>query len=264
MARESEDLVFAIVSGDRMAQVSLSRVCDAIAIEVGGRSRPEILASYGALPERLAAGDVHVAWAPPLIAQSLAQRSLAAPVCCPRRQGGLGYHSALFSRAGSRTRTIEDFAGARAAWVDPASLSGYVIARRWCERQGCDPDRVFSQQVFKKTHSAVARAVLAGEADLGSTYANVDPKANRIVDAGWSEIGAAEADVHVIATIGPVPADAIMVSSKLSDTAANAVAKALCSLSGSAQAAARVLFRAERFERIPPGYMASLRELSTR
>ena len=55
-----------------------------------------------------------------------------------------------------------------------------------------------------------------------------------------------------------------MVSTKLSDGVANEVAKVLCRLSGSAQAAARVLFRAERFERVPPGYMASLRELSTR
>jgi phosphonate transport system substrate-binding protein len=260
--RAGEDIVFAVVSGDPMARVSLSRVCDAICDRTGRPTHAELLDSYGLLSERLAMGEIHVAWAPPLVVQSLAKRRLAAPVSTPRRHGGLFYHAALFSRARSRFRALAELAGCRAAWVDPASLSGCVMARRWLQQNGSDPEQLFSKQLMMKTHSAVARAVIGGEADVGATYANLDPKSGRIVDAGWSEIGAGEGDIHVITTIGPVPADSIVVSTRVPDPMREQIAWALCSLGGSALAAVRVLFRAERFDRPAPGYLASLEDLA--
>jgi ABC-type phosphate/phosphonate transport system substrate-binding protein len=259
--RAGEEIVFAVVSGDPMARVSLSRVCAAIGERTGRPTHAELIDSYGQLSERVAAGELHVAWAPPLMVQSLAQRRLAKTVACPRRQGGLAYHAALFTRARSRFRTAPELVGARAAWVDSASLSGYVVARRWLQQNGIDPERMFAKQTKLKTHSAVSRAVIGGEADVGATYANLDPSSGGIANAGWSEIGAGEGDVHVIATIGPVPADSIVVSTRVPEPMREQIAAALCSLGGSALAAVRVLFRAERFERPPPGYLPSLEQL---
>lgn len=245
-----------------MARASLSRVCDAVVAHASCRMRPEILSSYGLLPERIAAGAVHVAWAPPLVFHALSKRRLAVAVSCPRRPGGLAYHAAIFSRARSRFRDVKDLDGARAAWVDPASLSGYVLARSWLRRNGRDPARTLAREQFLKTHSAVARAVIGGDADIASTYANVDPKTSRIIDAGWSEIGMSTADVHVLTTIGPVPSDAIVVSTRVADPLRDAIRSALGTLTGSALASVRVLFRAERFEPPPAGYLASLEELN--
>jgi phosphonate transport system substrate-binding protein len=260
--RAGEDIVFAVVSGDPMARVSLSRVCAAISDRTGRPTHADVLDSYGLLMEGLSSGEIHVGWAPPLLVKSLVKRRTATPVSCPRRQGGLSYHAALFSRARSRFRTLPELEGARAAWVDPASLSGYVVACRWLEQNGRNPEQLFSKQLTLKTHSAVSRAVLGGDADVGATYANLDPNGGRIVDAGWSEIGAGEGDVHVIATIGPVPADSIVVSARLPDPMREQIGVALCSLAGSALAAVRVLFRAERFEQPPPSYLASIEALA--
>lgn len=258
----NEELVFAVVSGDPMARTSLARVCDAIAERTGCKLRPELASVYADLSARIAAGTVHVAWAPPLIAHALIQRRLVDVVCCPRRPGGLAYHSALFSRARGRFRNIADLSGARAAWVDPSSLSGYVLARRFCVKNGRDPDRAFGSERFYKTHSAVARAVIGDEADVGATYANVDPRTARIVDAGWSEIGMGAGDVQVLATIGPVPADAVVASTRIAEPLRDAIRAGLETLAGSAAAAVRVLFRAERFERPPASYLSSLDEIA--
>jgi ABC-type phosphate/phosphonate transport system substrate-binding protein len=92
----------------------------------------------------------------------------------------------------------------------------------------------------------------------------VDPKTTRIVDAGWSEIGMGAGDVQVLATIGPVPADAIVVSTRVAEPLRDAIRAALETLAGSAAAAVRVLFRAERFEPPSPSYLSSLAEIAGR
>ena len=255
---DTDDLVFGVVSGDPLARTSLARVCEALAAVTGRKFRPEILESYGRLAERTEANAIQLAWAPPLVAHRLMKRRLAVAVSCPRRQGGLSYHSVLFVRAVGRLKTLADLRGARAAWVDPVSLSGSVLAQRWCRRQGFEPERLFSSETNLNTHSEVARAVLSGTADVGATYANIDPKSARVVDAGWSEIGASNDDVRVIVAIGPVPADAIVVTPHVPNAVREGCVRALTSLGGSAIAGGRALFRAERFEPAPSDYLEKL------
>lgn len=245
-----------------MAKTSLDRLCTAISKRTRSDVIPLLVDSYSVLSERIAEGSVQIAWGPPLVVEALTRRRVVAVICCPHRPGGLTYHSALFSRASKRIRDVGELQGLRAAWVDPSSLSGCVLARRWCERAGRDPEQLFSQQQYLKTHSAVARAILGGDADVGATYANVDPKSRRVLDAGWSEIGASVGDVHVIATIGPVPSDAIVISSRVPDVIREEAADALCSLTGPAIAAARALFRADRFQRPSSDYLRALSTLS--
>ena len=258
----AEELVFAAVSGDPLAKTSLARLCSAISARTRAEVTPLLVDSYGVLSEHIAEGSVQIAWGPPLVVEALTRRRLVSVMCCPHRKGGFTYHSALFSRASRPIRNVDELQGLRAAWVDPSSLSGCVLARRWCERAGRDPSLLFSVQQYLKTHSAVARAVLAGDADVGATYANVDRNSRKVLDAGWSEIGASAGDVHVIATIGPVPSDAIVISARVPDVIRDEAAAALCSLTGPALASVRALFRADRFEPPGPDYLRALGELS--
>lgn len=246
------------MSGDPLARTSLGRVCDALSRSVEKRVLPEITVSYGVLEARIEEGSLALAWAPPLLAERLMKKSLVALVSCPVRPGGMTYHSVLFTSAKSRILKPGDLRGARAAWVDPSSLSGGVLARRWCERQGLLPVRTFVSETNERTHSAVARAVLGGNADVGATYANIDAKSGRVVDAGWSEIGAKNEDVRVLATLGPIPADAIVVSRRLPEPVRDACARGMLSLDGPTVAAARSLFRADRFDRPPADYVTLL------
>src|SRR5687768_16470486 len=140
-ASDIEDLIFGIVSGDRLARASLTQVCDTLSAGAGRRIRPELCESYGTLADRLESGSLHLGWAPPLIAHRLTQRRMATVAACPRRPGGLAYHSVLFVNARQQARKPEELSGTRAAWVDPSSLSGCVLARRWLARQGLDPER---------------------------------------------------------------------------------------------------------------------------
>lgn len=256
--RNGDALIFGVVSGDRLARASLAQVCDAVAKAAEQPISPLVAESYGVLEQSVERGSVALAWAPPLVAQRLIQKSLVVPVACPVRPGGMTYHSVLFVRAGSRLKQLSNLRKVRAAWVDPSSLSGGVLARRFCERQSASPETLFASESYVNTHSAVARAVLEGSADVGATYANVDAKSGRVVDAGWSEVGAKLEDVHVIATIGPIPADAIVVARRVPDAVREGCARALLSLGGAAIGAARSLFRAERFDRTPPDYVSQL------
>lgn len=65
-------------------------------------------------------------------------------------------------------RTFNDLTGKRFVAVDRESLGGWLMARRELERSGIDTTRDFRSLAFVGTHDRVVRAVLAGEADVGT------------------------------------------------------------------------------------------------
>ena len=111
-------------------------------------------------------------------------------------------------------RSPHDLEGARAAWVDRQSVSGYLLIRAHLRSLGIMPERAFTSDRFFGSHEAVVRAVVDGSADVGATFIHLDERPGRreprILRAGWGD-----AKVRVIAHAGPIPSDVVAASTRL-------------------------------------------------
>ncbi len=79
------------------------------------------------------------------------------------------YGGVVFCRADrSDLHDLRDVRGQRLAATGQTSFGGWYLALREFRAAGIDPERDCSRLVFLDTHPAVVRAVLAGEADVGT------------------------------------------------------------------------------------------------
>jgi phosphonate transport system substrate-binding protein len=186
--------------------------CNVLGDALGLQVVPCAMPDYGALCEAMAEGEVHVAWLPPLLALRSAREGASTPLAQPVRGPVASYSSALISRQGAAVLDPVDLQGVRAAWVDPESASGYLIMRAWLLSQRLDLSVAFSKELFVGTHEAVVEAVVRGEADVGATYAHVDPHSHAVYASAWGN-----AAVHVVALAGPIPSDVIAGSTRLAE-----------------------------------------------
>jgi phosphate/phosphite/phosphonate ABC transporter binding protein len=195
------------------------------------------------LLEALDVGDVDIAWLPPILAAQAAYDGRAVPIAIPVRGGVSFYSTALFAPEASPLRSAEDLRGARAAWVDRQSASGYLLIRAELRAAGVDLDRAFAENRFMGSHEAVVRAVIDGAADVGATFVYLDAKRGAPKRAGWGR-----AKVRVIAHAGPIPADVVAANTRFPSQHSRLVQQLL--LSGSHAglcAATRTLLGTEIF-----------------
>jgi phosphonate transport system substrate-binding protein len=212
---------------------------------------------YHRLLEAMDVGDVDVAWLPPILAATAMIRGLAVPFALPIRGGVTSYSTALFTREDSPHRELPDVVGARAAWVDRQSASGYLLIRAHLRLLGVDLVRSVSVDRFMGSHEEVAKAVLDGSADVGASYVHLDPADDRPLRAAWGD-----ARVRVLAHAGPIPADVIARSRRLDDKAQRIIERALVSAhSPRLRDASRVLLGAEGFALPRPGHLDAVAAL---
>ena len=207
--------------------------------------------SYTDLLEMLSRGDVQVAWMSPALAlrsvDSLGAEALVSSVRAPGSQ----FYGVLFGRGDGRVKKLDDLRGARVAWVDHASCSGYLFPRLALVAGGQALDGLFAEERMLGSHDAVARAVAHGEVDVGATYFNVvtDEWDDGQVAAGWSEV--TFDPMRALLRTELIPSDLVVAAPSV-DTAARAqLGTALASLHENPRTAPLVskLFGAFRFER---------------
>ncbi len=226
MSEAEGAVTFAIISIAPAASALLETVCDELTKHTSFKIKPLVLRSYDKLLGGMQGGEVDVAWAPPLVAIDLERANVGKIRLCSRRAGKPDYSCALFVKKGSAIQTLKDLDGKRIAWVAKESSAGYVVPRLKLLAEGIDPDKAFAEQSFRRTHEAVTRAVMAGDADVGATYVHLDPD-GKPTSAGWTEAGVDSGDVRIIATAGPIPSDVIAVSTKLAGDRADLITTGL-------------------------------------
>ncbi len=237
-------------------QGRLRAFCDALSLAIDTKVTSESCESYADLLAELHWGTLHLAWLPPMIALRAVGRGSALPIVAPVRGGSAWYWTALFAKAESGIRGIDDLKRARVAWVDHMSSAGYLVIRASLRAQGVDLDEAFGEELFEGTHDAVARAVLEGRADVGATFAHFDD-AGRVRDAGWGR-----APVHVVKFAGPIPGDVLAGSLQLPSEIAAAVTDALAGPGhDEVKRAAETLFNATGFEAVTREHLKHLEEL---
>ncbi len=79
--------------------------------------------------------------------------------------------------------------------------------------------------------------------------------------AGWQEAGTATDAVNVIATAGPIPSDALVLSSALPPDLSNALVTGLAALPHVEAEGVRGLLGADSFERLRPAHFQELQKL---
>ncbi len=168
---------------------------------------PVVLGDYRALVDTLSAGEVDLAWMPPVAYLQAWERG-ASVLAAAVREGDATYESALFVRNDSPAHAVADLRGCSAAWVNRDSASGYIFAAALiAERIGALPD-VLGRQHFFGSHTAVCEAVMNGWADFGATYAVRDSDGT-LHASGWLDALDDASAVRVIAYSHPIPGDNI-------------------------------------------------------
>jgi phosphonate transport system substrate-binding protein len=109
--------------------------------------------------------------------------------------------------SGAGVKSIEGLRGKRAAWVDPHSAAGYILARIELAAHGIGQRDLGTESVVG-SHDAVVRAVAAGQADFGATYARITRTGE--VTGAWSSAPGLAPSIEVLATFGEIPPDAIV------------------------------------------------------
>jgi phosphonate transport system substrate-binding protein len=187
-------------------------------------------ASYEDLARAMVAGEVDFAWLPPLAFVALERRNVVQPLVSAQRGGDTAFYSALIVARDSAFVTVEDLAGARAAWVDPYSASGYVVPRAGLAAIGIDPRVAFSEERFWHSHEAVVRAVVAGRADFAATFAHLDENAE-VTRGSWMDVEGAVDAVRVLVRFGAIPGDVVAARTALPHPKREGLTRALLAIS---------------------------------
>lgn len=257
MGASPESVTFAIISNAPAASALLEVVCDELKKRTTMAIKPLVLRSYEKLLGGMQGGEVHIAWAPPLVAIDLERAQAAQIRLCSRRAGKADYSSAIFVSAKSKIEKLEDLQGTRAAWVAKESSAGYVVPRLKLLAEGFDPETTFKEQTLRRTHEAVVRAVMSGDADVGATFASFNGKAVAPISSGWLDVGFKNEEVRVLAAAGPIPSDVIAVSTQLKQEQADEITTAMCDLGDSI----RRLLNADGFDMPEKSHFDDLRRL---
>ena len=186
--------------------------------------------SYEDLARAIVVGEVDIAWVPPLAFIALERRGTVAALVSAQRGGDTAFYSAIIVARDSEFQGPEDLAGARAAWVDRYSASGYVVPRVGLAAVGVDPRVAFAGERFHHSHEAVVRAVVGGRADFGATYASLNA-AGEITRGAWMDVEGAADGVRVLVRFGAIPGDVLAAKTSLGAESREAITRSLLSLS---------------------------------
>lgn len=183
--------------------------------------------SYDELVKLLRAGDLDVAWLPPIPYARLEGEGIVRALVAAERGGVDQYVSVLLARADSPINVASDLKGKHIGWVDPLSATGYVVPRmRLAARFPGGPNaRVFASETFYGSHAAVVRALLDGSVDVGATYGGFADDGT-LVRGPFLEVGADASRLRVVEAFGAIPPDVIAVHSRTAPAIAESLAVA--------------------------------------
>jgi phosphonate transport system substrate-binding protein len=234
-------------------------LCGLASQAAGIRFEPVLTASYDELSAAIRDGEVGLAWLPPIPTIELENLNVASILAIPARRGATTYHAAFITRRGG-PKTLAELRGRRAAWVQRDSAAGYLVPRMHLAAQGFDVLRFFSRELFVHSHGAIVDAVVNGDADVGATFCNVDAPSGKVVRSAWQdEHGATIRPIEVIATMGPIPNDAVVASNAMPAAARSALTRWLLTLDGPAKSSFEKLLGSGDFRVPAPNHYEMLR-----
>jgi phosphate/phosphite/phosphonate ABC transporter binding protein len=239
-------------------QKLFAELCELVSAATGTHFFPHQALTYRELADALRRGDLGLAWMPPIPAIELQEQGACAALALPSRAGQTSYHAAFIVRRGG-PKALGELKGRRIAWVHRDSASGYLVPRLHLAALGFDVYHFFSREVFCGSHAAAINALTAGQVDVTVTFANLDAN-GRMATAGWTAPdGSNIRPVDVVATIGPIPNDAVVASTLLPAPARAAVTRWLLHLEERPRGIFTELLHAGEFRVASPTHYEALR-----
>ena len=223
--------------------------------------RLHVSADYEKMSTDVLSRGMELSWMPPIIhARTVALGAEIAAV--PERAGLLSYRAAIVVRADSPFQAITDLAGARFAWTDKNSASGYVFTRLHCIAAGLDPKTAFANEHFYGSLMAACTAVYDGSADVTACHvseASANDFAQALRDVG-RHVRSAQRSLRVLDVTLPIPPDAIVFAPGVTAEDRKRVRQALIALhlSPAGALAVKDLLSAERLVAVSGGLQAIL------
>ena len=205
----SREFTLAVVPslGDR--RPALDAVCAALGELLGASVHAETPATYSALAQALEQDRAQFAWMSPALVVLTEERIQLRALMSAVRGARTEYCAAMFVDGERAWKNIEDLRGKRVAWVDNASASGYLVPRITLAARGIDPDVLFGKQLFFGSHADVVRAVFAGDADIGATYAARPQPGHPVMRAGFTDAAPGRV-ARVLEWTDPIPNDVLV------------------------------------------------------
>ncbi len=127
------------------------------------------------------------------------------------------YRGEFVAKAGSGIEKIEDLQGKKIAYVDPSSISGYILPKALLEKKNIKEGEI----VFGMKHDNVITMVYQNQVDAGAAfYCRPDPKTGRFLDARvrvvkqFPDVGE---KVKIIALTEEIPNDPVIFRAGLPD-----------------------------------------------
>lgn len=222
-------------------------------------------ADYRSLAAALTTGVAHLGWMPPLVAARALRSGQVQAAVVVVRNGMTSYSTCLVTLAKSNLLALSDLTGTRAAWVDRESTSGYLLIRAALRAEGIAPVSAFSEELFVRSHTEVARALIDGRADVGATFLSFQSGTREIARAGWRAAGLDDDEVRVLLHAGPIPSDVFLVNNAISGSHLKALQAALADARPAlTHQLAKELLHADAFVRATTDHTAMLEDLLTR
>jgi phosphonate transport system substrate-binding protein len=124
------------------------------------------------------------------------------------RYGETTYQAQFLARSDSKINKLEDLNGKKIAFVDPASVSGYLLPLKYLKDHGIKP----KETMFAMRHDNVISMIYQRQVDAGATFysppaENQIQDARRLVKAQYPDI---ESKVKIVALTSPIPNDPIV------------------------------------------------------
>ncbi len=245
MARK--DLVFALTWQRNTEPIgaAMTELLRWLGNEIGRTIVPRVALSYEEIFPLFERNAVDFAWLPPLSYLRLRSDNLAKTLCVNARHAA--YHAILATRMSARQSALDKLQGARVAWVDPHSTTGYILGRLDLVARGINPKTTLGEERFYGSHDAAARAVFEGRSDVLGTFAEYEE--GHVVRAGFSAFGKTT-DWRVLLRGSESPPDVLAVHTAVDKDLGDALKNALFKAIEDDQARSRVrdAFHVERFE----------------
>ena len=125
------------------------------------------------------------------------------------RHGKKTYQSQIIAKKG-KFKTLDDLKGAKLAFVDAASMSGYMLPLHYLKTKGI---RIHSDPIFAMKHDSVVSMIYQGQVDAGATFYSPPDSvegiqdARRLVRAQYPDV---EEKIEILSLTDEIPNDPIV------------------------------------------------------
>ena len=222
--------------GRAKAEARAELIRNALEQKLGESVRTHVAANYADIEERTAAGEAHIVWAPAGVTAKLPSARVVLTIV---REGQTSYRSSIVARK-SAGLSLAGLVGTKAAWVDPLSAGGYLLAIAKLRAEGFDLAKTFTSQHFLGSHRAATEAVLHETADITAVSSHKTDPASMAEKLRWYA-GPAGDKLTPIAFTESCLNDALVLPASLSEAKAISLAQRLIPTTQSEIARSRLL-----------------------